>query len=207
MRFAVSSGAVVCVRRTNCHLAVGSHAVVCVAETNYDLAVGLQTSCLSIFFNRLGRIAKRFHEYSNNGMFLKLARRIPTMEQAKETKAVIRHFSSILYVTNRKRTLEYYRGLGFECDELLGFVQRDGFELIIHETDNSEAIRSNNPIHGEEALDIYSMVYGVEKLYEEFKSKGANILYPIRVTEYDMKEFAIQDPDGYSIGFGEALND
>jgi hypothetical protein len=198
---------VVCVAETKCNVAVGSSAVVCVAETKCDLVVGPQTSCLSIFFNRIGRIAKRFHEYSNNGMLLKLARRNPTMEQAKETKAVIRHFSSILYVTNRKRTLEYYRDLGFACDDLLGFVQRDGFELIIHETNNSDAIRPNNPIHGDEALDIYSMVYGVEKLYEEFMSKGANILYPIRVTEYDMKEFAIQDPDGYSIGFGEALND
>ncbi len=127
--------------------------------------------------------------------------------QVKVNKATIRHFSSIFFVSDRKRTLEYYSKLGFACDDSFGFVQREGFELIIHETKNVKEIRPNYPSHGKDALDIFSMVYKVENLYEEFKSKGAEFRYQLRVTEYGMKEFAIQDPDGYSIGFGESLND
>ncbi|WP_208919770.1 VOC family protein [Paenibacillus uliginis] len=110
-------------------------------------------------------------------------------------------------MSEHERTLRYYGNLGFSCDESFGFVHRDGFEIIIHETKNTSDIRPNYPSHGQDALDIFSMVNGVESLYEEFKSKGAEFRYQLRITEYGMKEFAIQDPDGYSIGFGESLND
>lgn len=120
-------------------------------------------------------------------------------------RSSILNSSSIFFVTNRQITLSYYSKLGFSCDESFGFVQRDGIEFIVHESKNSDEVRANYPIHGHEALDIFCMVQGVEELFEELTSKGAEIRFGLRITEYGMKEFAIQDPDGYSIGFGESL--
>ena len=127
--------------------------------------------------------------------------------QIKENKTTIRHSSSIFFVSDRKKTLDYYEKLGFTCDESFGFVQRGGLEMILHETVNIDDINPNYPSHGVDALDLFAIVEGVEKLYEKFKSAGAVFRYHLRITEYGMKEFAIQDPDGYSLGFGESLND
>lgn len=122
-------------------------------------------------------------------------------------RSLILNSASILFATNRQNTLRYYSKLGFSCDESFEFVQRDKLEFIVHEAKNSGEVRANHPIHGHEALDLFCMVQGVEELFEELKSKGAVIRYGLRITEYGMKEFAIQDPDGYSIGFGESLID
>ncbi|MFC5406443.1 VOC family protein [Cohnella soli] len=115
--------------------------------------------------------------------------------------------AAIFFATNRQNTLNYYSKLGFSCNESFGFVQLDGLEFIVHETGNLDNIRPNYPTHGPEALDLFCMVQGVEELYDRFTSRGASIRFELRISEYGMKEFAIQDPDGYSIGFGESLID
>jgi hypothetical protein len=51
------------------------------------------------------------------------------------------------------------------------------------------------------------MVLGEEELCKEFKSKGAVFHRELTVSEYEMKEFTIIDPDGYNIAFGELLKD
>jgi uncharacterized glyoxalase superfamily protein PhnB len=117
----------------------------------------------------------------------------------------IRHFSAIFFVANRNEVLDYYTRLGFWCDYSMGFVEREGLTMIIHESKNVDAIYPNNPTHGENAVDAYVMVEGVEALYDEFRSKGAEFLYDIRTNEYQMREFAIKDPQGYTLGFGKSL--
>ncbi|XEC97455.1 VOC family protein [Paenibacillus tarimensis] len=117
----------------------------------------------------------------------------------------IKHFSAILFVSNRKQVLDYYSKLGFWCDYEMGFVEREGLMLIIHESDEVNAIIPNYPVHGENAVNVYAMVEGIDNLYDELKSKGAVFQYELRTNEYKMREFAIKDPQGYSIGFGESL--
>lgn len=124
-------------------------------------------------------------------------------EQQQRGKIV--NSSAVFFVTNRKRTLDYYAKLGFHCEYDFGFVQRDGIELIVHESEKPKEIRPNYPLHREDALDIFCMVEGIDSLFEQFKQNGASLRYELRVTSYNMKEFAIVDPDGYSIGFGESL--
>jgi uncharacterized glyoxalase superfamily protein PhnB len=120
-------------------------------------------------------------------------------------KGKIRHFSSILYVEDRKTVLDYYNNLGFWCDYNMGFAEREGLSLIFHETNNKDHITSNFPIHGEIALDVFAMVENIDALYEDFKTRGARIHYELKSNNYNMREFAIIDPQGYTIGFGESL--
>jgi hypothetical protein len=123
--------------------------------------------------------------------------------QAAEKRAKIKHFSSILFVEDRNKSLAYYENLGFWCDYQMGFVEREGLMLILHETADPKKIVPNYPVHGENSLDMFVMVDGVEQLYEEFISKKAIIHYELRTNSFAMREFAIRDLDGYTIGFGE----
>ena len=44
----------------------------------------------------------------------------------------------------------------------------------------------------------------VEALCAELRGRGADVVYgPVVQSDYDMKEFAVRDPDGYVLGFGQ----
>ncbi|MDQ3020290.1 MAG: hypothetical protein M3R36_06940 [Bacteroidota bacterium] len=45
----------------------------------------------------------------------------------------------------------------------------------------------------------------VEELYKEFISNKATIDYELCIQPYGVKEFGINDPDGYDIAFGEVI--
>jgi uncharacterized glyoxalase superfamily protein PhnB len=126
-------------------------------------------------------------------------------DQADINQVKIRNMAPIYFVKNRKTTLDYYSSLGFNCDYGMGFIERDGNEWIVHETKNVERITPNYPVHGDRdlALDMHFMVVNIERLFEEFKSKGAIIHSEISVNEYGMKVFSIIDPDGYTLAIGE----
>ncbi|QHW32758.1 glyoxalase [Paenibacillus rhizovicinus] len=126
---------------------------------------------------------------------------------SEKIQSKISHFSAIRFVADRKQALDYYAKLGFWCDYEMGFVEREGLHMIVHESDaeHVNAISPNNEIHGPHAVDLFAMVEGIEELYEEFQAKGAVLHYPLRTNDYQMKEFAIKDPEGYTIGFGESL--
>lgn len=119
-------------------------------------------------------------------------------------KTMIKNSSTIFFTNKRKETLDYYKKLGFRTDNDFGFVERDGLEMIFHDTRNVTKL-SNYPSNGESALDIYCMVSDAESLYNEFAAKGAEIHKSLSNTEYNMKEFAIIDPSGFTIAFGESL--
>ena len=52
--------------------------------------------------------------------------------------------------------------------------------------------------------DAFFWVNDAEGLCSEFKSKAAELVYgPIVQIEYNMKEFAVRDIDGYVLGFGQ----
>ena len=50
---------------------------------------------------------------------------------------------------------------------------------------------------------IYIFVRNIEKVYSELKEKGAIITNPLNERDYGMRDFDIQDPDGYIIAFGQ----
>jgi len=44
-------------------------------------------------------------------------------------------------------------------------------------------------------------------LHAELQTNGADIVYgPVVQDAYQMEEFAVRDPEGYVLGFGQALS-
>ena len=54
--------------------------------------------------------------------------------------------------------------------------------------------------------DAFFWVRDVRALHAELQARGAEIVYgPVAQEAYHMEEFAVRDPSGYVLGFGQAL--
>ena len=57
----------------------------------------------------------------------------------------------------------------------------------------------------EKTCNVYFWVDNVETLYKEFKSNRSSFDWDLCIQPYGVKEFGINDPDEYDIGFGQIL--
>ena len=112
-------------------------------------------------------------------------------------------------VKNLEASLKYYHEvLGFNLPKAWGDPPRfampslDGFIFMLNEVvEGTDVI----PIRQREGVwDAYIWITDADSTFSKFRDKGAEIVYePCIQEEYDMKEFAIGDPDGHVIAFGQ----
>lgn len=126
-------------------------------------------------------------------------------------KAKITGTSAILLVSDIDRSADWYREkLGFDFRNFYGdphefcVMGRDDNYLMISQSHKTEDIKPNWKSK-EKTSNVYFWVDDAEKIYREFIARGAKIDYSIYVTDYNIKEFGVSDPDGYDISFGELL--
>ncbi|MFL0269404.1 VOC family protein [Candidatus Clostridium radicumherbarum] len=105
------------------------------------------------------------------------------------------------------RTSNYYeKVMGFKAVNYLDAKEphiclyRDSTEIILTKSNGQEVIPNRN-LYGY-GYDAYFITDSQEKLQEEFRSAGANIVRPLFNTDYHNKEFVLEDIDGRWIGFG-----
>jgi catechol 2,3-dioxygenase-like lactoylglutathione lyase family enzyme len=108
-------------------------------------------------------------------------------------------------VDDLDREIAFYRDvLGFT----FGFVyrgfnavdRRDGLQLHLKEAPKNPSERAHR--RENEHLDAYGDIVGIDALYEHCVAKGAHILKPLAATDWGTKDFYLEDPEGYIIGFG-----
>ena len=112
------------------------------------------------------------------------------------------------FVQSLSQSLDYYCDtLGFERPKLWGdpptfaMPHRDNFIIMLKQVSEGQTIATNG---SQGNWDAYVWIEDADILYKEVKDRGATIDYePCIQSEYDMKEFAVVDPDGYLIAFGE----
>lgn len=124
--------------------------------------------------------------------------------------------SPILGVPNVRQAAEYYRDvLGFDLDPVHGVVQpsadepggvyaivkRSGSWLHLQRRRGPLPDRIRAPFE----RDVYFYVVGLDHLYGELHARGADILEPPRTAPYGLREFEIEDLNGYRLTFGEFL--
>ncbi len=128
-----------------------------------------------------------------------------------------RHFFGVIpvfLVDDVAATAEYYRDvLGFGVDFLYadpptyGSVSRD--DAIIHLSKSNPPGRRNGvgyagPGNG---TDVYIVVSDIDELYEEIKGHGATVLIEPDTYDYGMREFKVEDANGYQLMFGEDVGE
>lgn len=106
-----------------------------------------------------------------------------------------------------RKTAEYYRTkLGFDTIEYLQSVQphicmyKDNVEIILTQANNEE-IKPNRVLYGY-GYDAYIYTNNQLELQEKLKKAGVKVAIPLKQTDYNNKEFVIEDIDGRWIAFG-----
>lgn len=128
-----------------------------------------------------------------------------------------RHFFGVIpvfLVDNVEDTVSHYRDvMGFEVDFLYGTpanyasVSRD--DAIINFTlsdppGRRNSVRTSGPGNG---VDAYLVVADIDDVYIEFQENGANVVEPIASYDYGMREFQVEDVNGYRLTIAEETDD
>ncbi len=102
----------------------------------------------------------------------------------------------------------YYREvLGFQPEYSAGeppefaVYSRNGCAVMFRRVPEPGLICTNEKQGG--TWDAFFWVSDVEALYDELMLKGARVVYAPVIQPYHMKEFAVRDPNGYVLGFGQ----
>lgn len=119
---------------------------------------------------------------------------------------------AIFPTPNIEETAKYYNEvMGFRVVKYLDTrephicLYRDRVEIVLTKA-NSERIYPNRELYGY-GEDCYLVTDNQEALQDEFISKGAKIIRPLHVTDYNNLEFTIEDIDGRWIAFGMKQNE
>jgi catechol 2,3-dioxygenase-like lactoylglutathione lyase family enzyme len=106
----------------------------------------------------------------------------------------------------------YERVLGFRREYVGGnppqfaILSRDGLPVMLRRVPAPECISPNERQGG--TWDVFFWVNDVKALHAELRGKGADIVYGPTIQEaYQIEEFAVRDPQGYVLGFGQALEE
>ncbi len=110
-------------------------------------------------------------------------------------------------VPDIKKTARYYADvLSFRVVEYLNVKEphiclyRDGTEIILTQA-NTGRVYPNRELYGY-GEDAYFITQQQETLQSELAAKGVKIVRPLALTDYNNKEFIIEDIDGRWIAFG-----
>ena len=115
------------------------------------------------------------------------------------------HHATILPVNEIEPSLRFYVDLlGFTCT----FTWEDPVSYAVLKRDGVSIHLSlqDQPVQVAESTSCYVFCHDVEALSEEFKAKGIAFHEPLNTTDYRMKEFAVKDPEGHKVCFGQELS-
>jgi uncharacterized glyoxalase superfamily protein PhnB len=128
-----------------------------------------------------------------------------------------RHFIGVtpgLLVDDVQAAAEYYRDvLGFEIrftvDEPATFGIVDRADVSVHLTKSDPPGRRNGlaaagPGNG---ADFYVVVTDIDELYAELQGRDAKVIWEPHDMSHGMREFIIEDLNGYRMIFGEPVKD
>jgi Glyoxalase/Bleomycin resistance protein/Dioxygenase superfamily len=125
-------------------------------------------------------------------------------------KAKVIASAPVLLVKDVTHSANWYRDkLGFRYDEIFGdpprfcIPERDGFYLMLCQCEEDKILPHWKII--DKMWNAYFWVNDVEEIYKEFKSNDTTIDYELCIKPYGVKEFGINDPDGYDIAFGQVM--
>jgi uncharacterized glyoxalase superfamily protein PhnB len=121
-----------------------------------------------------------------------------------------RHFGAaapVLLAPDVKEAAEYYRDrFGFEINFLWGeppeyaTIAKD--RVLIHFAASPEPLRPNGKVS-----DIYVFVSEIDEVCEELRDRGATVVIDLATWPYGMREFVVEDLNGYRICFGEGVDE
>jgi len=121
------------------------------------------------------------------------------------------HISPTLAVRNMKQTIQFYRdSLGFKMGMTFpdadnpeyADLSKDDMVLMFIPAENIGIGRGEKLGVG---VNIYMQIDGnIDKYYNELKDKGVKIVVDIKDEPYGIRDFTVEDIDGYKLTFNQA---
>ncbi len=120
-----------------------------------------------------------------------------------------------LVVRNVEASMDFYcRVLGFQRGQtvpeqapyIFGIVTHGAVEIFFNDQKVVAAQHptlGNRPVGG--ALTMYIEVQGIDELLKTVQKHGAKITMPMKDQFYGMREFGMEDPEGWEITFAERV--
>ena len=109
-----------------------------------------------------------------------------------------------LPVADVKQTVEWYKAnLGFDEEWYYGDPVTDGG---CRRDEMRLVFAASKPFTPLKNLSLILFVSNVNEVYEEVKQRGHKIIKEIQTYDYDMREFAILDCNGYMLRFSESVS-
>ncbi|MEO9485375.1 MAG: VOC family protein [Ekhidna sp.] len=113
------------------------------------------------------------------------------------------HASIILPVADPLESAEYYRDvLGFS----ISFLWEDPPTYAVINREDAVGIhfvKTEKKLTTEDSPKLFIFVHDADAVYEEYQKSGAKIIEPINDTDYKMREFVIEDINGYKLVLGK----
>lgn len=112
---------------------------------------------------------------------------------------------AILSARDLTKSLAFYTALGFEAKR---YADGDGYAFLrwngveIHLSRSNTAAESRNPGAG---VYFYLDTGSAAALEAAFRASGVHICSPLAARDWGMLEFALLDPDGNLLRFGELI--
>jgi uncharacterized glyoxalase superfamily protein PhnB len=110
------------------------------------------------------------------------------------------------------KSAEFYRDkLGFEFNRFWGdppqfvIVRRDSVSIMLKSVGSTGHSRPNHLVNPNSCWDAYIRVKDANALYDELRARGVKIIREIEDTEYNCRDFDVEDNSGYILGFGQDL--
>lgn len=116
----------------------------------------------------------------------------------------------MLETENLRETIKFYTDmLGFICEGTYpdtenlcwASLRKDDVSIMFTSRNEHSAIEKTTMTGS-----LYFNTEDVNQIWEELKDK-AIIEYPVENFEYGMREFAIRDPNGYLLQFGQEISE
>jgi uncharacterized glyoxalase superfamily protein PhnB len=121
----------------------------------------------------------------------------------KERKVI--HTRHVLAVKDLAVETEYYLNkLSFESDFTVPgweFLSFGDFKVMLGECADAMLARDT----GDHSYYAHVLVENVDEIYEEFKSRGAEMRHPPEDKPWCLREFMVLTPSGHRIMFGQEI--
>lgn len=125
--------------------------------------------------------------------------------QNSEISVNLKGPSIVLLVANLQDSINFYKRIGFTEENIGGHMHMNhgAVTFILHEAKQIRDVRPNSSVEGGLYFDAfcYTSPVGLKHLYEEFRSKGVEIVNGPHWSE-GWSEMTIRDNNGYCIAFG-----
>ena len=116
------------------------------------------------------------------------------------------HTHHVLAVKDLAISAEYFiEKLGFERSFTVPgweFLAFGDFKVMLGECSDAMWARET----GDHSYFAHALVENVDEIYEEFISRGAQIIHPIGDKPWRLREFSVITPDGHRITFGQPMD-